>query len=128
MSTTTTFAAVQSRYARLDAAGQAWVKQVSVEAEAAGVGISAKHTKSVRRFGILVALVQLAADEIADDDVRKLLSLVIGDVALFAGVPLGHLVGSLNATEADTFAGLATGRLGATFDASGRPVVTEVAA
>lgn len=97
----------------------------------------AKTAKTARRFSILVALTALARDEAkranrVDDDwldetARALLYAIIGDVALFPTVPLGHLVGSLNATEADTFAGLCTGRLAIVIHDTGTQVV-EVAA
>ena len=127
MSDPNTIAGVQARYAQLDTAGQSWVRNVTAEAEAAGVGFSAKHTKSARRFETLVAVVQLARDGVSDDDVRELLALIVGDVALFPTVPLGHIIGSLNATEAAQFAGLATGRLCATYTDTGKPVIAVAA-
>ena len=96
-------------------------------AEAAEVGFSAKHTKSVRRYEILRSLVACAADELSDDDVRGLLWAVIGDVAQFPTVPLGHLVGSLTTAEAATFAGLATHTLAVSVADDGRAVIGEAA-
>ena len=122
-----TFHPLQVRYHALPPAGQAWIKQLSIEAEAAGVGFSAKHTKSVRRYEILRSLVACAADELSDDDVRGLLWAVIGDVAQFPTVPLGHLVGSLTTAEAATFAGLATHTLSVSVADDGRAVIGEAA-
>lgn len=128
-----TFASVEARYRQLDAAGQAWIKRLAADADAAKVPFGAKTAKTARRFSILVALTALARDEAkranrVDDDwldetARALLYAIIGDVALFPTVPLGHLVGSLNATEADTFAGLCTGRLAIAVDDTGTQVV-----
>lgn len=128
-----TFAGVQARYQQLDAAGQSWIKQLAADADSAKVPFGAKTTKTARRFSILVALVSLARDEARrvdrsdqtwlDETARALLFAVVGDVALFPTVPLGHLVGSLDATEADLFAGLATGRLAVAVDDSGTRVV-----
>ena len=118
-----TFHPLQVRYHALPPAGQAWIKQLSIEAEAAEVGFSAKHTKSVRRYEILRSLVACAADELSDDDVRGLLWAVIGDVAQFPTVPLGHLVGSLTTAEAATFAGLATHTLSVSVADDGRAVI-----
>ena len=128
MSNESTFAAVQSRYNRLDKAGQSWVRNLSVEADAAGVGFSAKHTKTSRRFSILVGVVQCAADELGDDEVRKLLALIDSRIEQLGTVPLGHIIGSLNATEAAAFSGLASGRLAPQFAANGSHTLHEVAA
>lgn len=128
MSNVSTFASVQARYNQLDKAGQSWVKNLSTEADAAGVGFSAKHTKSIRRFELLCAVVQCAADELGDDEVRNLLALIDPRIEQLGSVPLGHIIGSLNATEAAAFSGLATGRLAPTFAANGSHTLTEVAA
>lgn len=128
-----TFASVEARYRQLDGIGQAWIKRLATDANAANVPFGAREVRTARRFSILTALTALARDEAkranrVDDDwldetARALLYAIIGDVVLFPTVPLGHLVGSLNATEADTFAGLCTGRLAIAIDDTGTQVV-----
>ena len=132
-----TFASVEARYRQLDAIGQAWIKRLAADANAANVPFGAREVRTARRFSILTALTALARDEAKrvdrsddtwfDETARAMLFAVVGDVALFPTVPLGHLIGSLNATEADTFAGLCTGRLAVVIHDTGTQVV-EVAA
>ena len=115
-----TFHALQVRYHALDAHAKAWIIALANQAEDNKVGFSSKHTKSTRRLEILRALVALGHDGCTDDTgVRNLLHVIFGDPAHLPSVTLGHLVGSLSATEAAQFAGLATGSLAVTFSDDG---------
>ena len=118
----TDFPGLQAAYEALDAAGRAWVKALTAQAQAAGVPFHARGNTTRRRWEIIRALTLLADTDSTDDDtVRGLLEPVIGDCAHFASVPIGHLVGSLSATEAAVFGQLVDGRLAIHIDPHGRP-------
>lgn len=121
MSDANTFASLQAHYLQLPTEAREWIIETGKQADAAGVGFSAKHSKTVRRFEILRALVHMARNGEADDtSARNYLECVVGPVAQFANVAVGHVVGSLSATEAAQFAGLVTGSLRVEFLDDGR--------
>ena len=126
--------ALQRRYEVLSTIGRDWIKARTVEAQQAGVPFHLRANKTLRRWEILRALVLLAEDygadidtEIGETAVRGLLEAVIGDVAQFPTVPLGHLIGSLSSTEATQFSGLLDGRYVLLFTEQGRPTLREAA-
>ena len=113
------FLVLQKEHEKLTPDQRAWIGRLGEEAVAANVPFGSRNVKTARRFEILRALVALAARSESDEDVRGWLSLIIGDVAKFANVPLGQAVGSLSAVEAATFAGLVRGDLVVRFDDTG---------
>lgn len=122
------FPGLQAAYEALDAVGRAWVKALTAQAQAAGVPFHARGNTTRRRWEIIRALTLLADTDSTDDDaVRGLLEPVIGDCALFASVPIGHLVGSLSAAEAATFGQIVDGRLAIHIDPQGRPSLRSAA-
>jgi hypothetical protein len=128
MSDERSFAALRQRYDRLTKAQASWIAALGRDAEAAGVGFSSKETKTVRRFEILRALVILAGRDESDDAVRQLLALVDPTIEQLGSVPLGHIIGSLSATEAATFARLVNDELVVRFADDGTVRLTETAA
>lgn len=123
-----TFGPLQARYAALDEDAREWIKRLTTEAIDARVSFHSSGHRTQRRFEIIRALVELAANGNTDDDVRDLLAVVVGDIAHSTAVPLGALVGSLSATEAATFARFVHGDLALRFDDDGRPHLTPHAA
>lgn len=100
-----TFDALQARYLALSAEGRGWIQSLTEAAQHALVSFHAKGNRTVRRYEIIRALVLLADDGAPDDEtMRCLLATVVGDVAHFASVHVGHLVGSLDVHEAARFA------------------------
>lgn len=101
-----TFDTLQARYLALPAEGRGWIQALTEAAMRGGVSFHAKGNRTVRRYEIIRGLVLLAGAEGQPDDetMRCLLATVIGDVAHFASVPVGHLVGSLDVHEAARFA------------------------
>ena len=100
------FNALRSRYdlACDDEAVHAWLTILQHDAKAAGVGFHLLGHHTQRRYHIVSGLVTLAersAD--SDDTVRSIVASIIGDVAFFAGVTTGAVLGSLGAAEARTF-------------------------
>lgn len=125
-----TFDALQAHYVALPAEGRAWITALTSQAQQASVPFHTKGHRTRRRYEIVRALVHIAADGIDDtteDTTRTFLEAVIGDVAQFPSVPLGHLIGSLSATEAATFAGLVDGTHRLAFTDEGRPTVRAAA-
>ena len=104
-----TYGVLKGRYDALAPGGRAWIGELVKAAIGAGVSFHMSTTKTARRYSILRALVLMAENGEGDDDVRALLEPIIGDVAQFPSVPVGHLVGSLSVQEAATFAGLVDG-------------------
>lgn len=121
MSTEHTFTILGNAFRRLPKAAQQWITHLSEEAEAAGVPFGSKVTKTARRYEILRALVHLAANEESDEHVREWLAIVDPRIAQLGSVPLGHILGSLSAAEAATFAGLATGTIPVAITDDGNP-------
>lgn len=121
-------AVLQREYGALDADGRAWITALTDQAMRAGVSFHLSSTKTVRRFEIVRALVLLAQQGLTDDQVvRDLLEPIIGDPAQFPSVPVGHLVGSLDASEAAKFAGLVDGRFAISFTTNGKPTLQPAA-
>lgn len=121
MSTEHTFIVLGNAFRRLPKAAQQWITHLSEEADAAGVPFGSKVTKTARRYEILRALVHLAANEETDEHVREWLAIVDPRIAQLGSVPLGHILGSLSAAEAATFAGLATGTIPVAITDDGNP-------
>jgi len=111
MSDDRTFLVLQKRFERLSPPRKQWITALGRAAHEAGVSFSAKETKTARRYETLRALVVLAERDESDEQVREWLTLVDERIAQLATVPLGHIVGSLSATEAATFARLVTDEL-----------------
>lgn len=116
------FPAVRNAYAELDTSGKTWIAELQSQATAAGVTFHAKDATYRRRWEIIRALTLLAAaGETDDTTLRELLEPIIGACAQYPNVPVGHLVGSLSATEAATFGQLVDGQLAIHIDPQGRP-------
>lgn len=99
------FTALQAKYEAMPANGRAWVKALALQGIQAGVSFHASQARTVRRFEIMRGVVLLAHHDAAEDEVlRALLEHVIGDVAHFAAVTPGQLLGSLDVHEATRFA------------------------
>ena len=99
------FDALERHYGELSASARSWITELAKSAQQHGVSFHAKEARTVRRFEIIRALVALALSNSHDDEtLRAILASVVGDVANFANVTPGHLVGSLNADEAAIFA------------------------
>ena len=99
------FGALQAAHEAVSANGRAWIKALALQGMQAGVSFHASQARTVRRHELMRGLVHLAAADAADDEVlRALLEHVIGDVAHFAAVPPGQLLGSLDVHEATRFA------------------------
>lgn len=99
------FMALEQQYMALPDDARKWLAEFARDATQAGVSFHAKEHKTVRRFELLRALVQLSqSDSVDDDTLRAVLATVIGDVAHFPAVTVGHLIGSLSAGEAEIFA------------------------
>jgi hypothetical protein len=118
------FDVLQRHYMALDAAGRAWITALTEQSIQASVSFHARDNRTRRRYSIIRALVLIAREgdlDRADDFVRGLLEPIIGDCAQFPSVPVGHLVGSLSASEAAVFAGLVDGRYQLVFTDEGKP-------
>ncbi len=99
------FAALERHYAELPAGARSWITQLAKSAQHHGVSFHAKEARTVRRFELIRGLVALALSDSNDDGtLRCVLASVVGDVAHFANVTPGHLVGSLTVDEAAIFA------------------------
>ena len=124
-----TFDVLQRAYQALAAEGRAWIASLTEQATRGLVPFHARGHRTARRFEIVRALVLLAQRGDHDDEtVRGLLEPIIGDCAQFPSVPVGHLVGSLSATEAAQFSGLVDGRYSISCDdRTGKPVLAPVA-
>ena len=98
--------ALKQRYLGLDKASRAWVTVLTEQAQQAAVSFHTKGHATRRRFEIVRGLTILAETESTCDDeiVRAICASILGDVAQFPSVTVGHVVGSLNADEAATFA------------------------
>jgi hypothetical protein len=121
-----TYEVLQRNYVALAPEARAWITALTEQATRGGVSFHSKGHRTQRRYEIIRALVHLAAqgiDDTIDDTVRTFLEVVIGDVAQFPSVPLGHLIGSLSAQEAATFAALADGTNLLAFTAEGKPTL-----
>ena len=94
-------------------AAASWIGELSKQAASALVPFHFKHGDEVRittrRLWILAGLVRMAnAGHDTDDMLRRLLATTVdADWPLFANVRPGHALGTLDATEAQVFAGLA---------------------
>lgn len=124
------YTALQRRYERLDQPSRDWIKRLAVEATQGGVPFNLSAAKTVRRFEILRALVLICEaqfDPPADADIRQMLEPITGIPADHDFVPIGALVGSLSATEAARFAGLADGTFALAFTDEGRPTLAPAA-
>lgn len=124
-----TFDVLQRAYQALAAEGRAWIASLTEQATRGLVPFHTRGHRTARRFEIVRALVLLAQRGDHDDEtVRGLLEPIIGDCAQFPSVPVGHLVGSLSATEAAQFSGLVDGRYSISCDdRTGRPILKEAA-
>jgi len=118
------FDRLQVRYNGLSAKLHTLVTACATEAMQHGVSFhSSGGNRTVRRFEILRGLTCL--DDQADGDLlRVILAEIIGDVAHFPTVAVGHLLGSLTADEAARFARRADeGPFTITFTPEGVPVL-----
>ena len=130
-----TYDVLQRHYTALAPEGRAWITALTEQAMQGGVSFHSRSHRTQRRYSIIRALVLLAENGIDDtadgvsieDTVRTYLEAVIGDVAQFPTVPLGHLIGSLSATEAATFAGLVDGTYLLAFTDAGKPTLATAA-
>lgn len=96
---------VRDEYQALDAASRSWIAELSSKATRQGLSFHTVNCRTERSYEIARGLVALATAEADNDEMlRALLVLVIGDVALFAGVAPGHALGSLNHLEAKQWA------------------------
>lgn len=93
---------VRGEYQALDPAARSWIGELSSKATRQQLSFHTMTTRTERSYCIARALVSLCQSGCARDEVlRALLALLVGDVALFVGVHPGHVVGSLNHTEAE---------------------------
>jgi len=118
------FDLLQVRYNGLSPKLHTLVTACATEAMQHGVSFhSSGGNRTVRRFEILRGLCLL--DEDADGDLlRVMLAEIIGDVAHFPTVAVGHLLGSLTADEAARFARRADeGPFTVTYTPEGVPVL-----
>lgn len=123
-----TFAPLQAAYADLPAAGIEWIKELTSQAAQALVPFHAKGNRTTRRFHIINALVSLVKDGSTDDEtVRAFLEPIIGEPSQWPTIPLGHLIGSLSATEAEQFSGVIDGRYVIVLSSDGRPTLQPAA-
>lgn len=102
------FNSLQDEGRRLPDAGRLWVGRLVNESMTAGRSFRFKTPgeRSARRWWIARGLVTLAAaGHDGDDIVRALLSPIIGPAAFSTDHTLGHLVGTLDDSEAARFAG-----------------------
>lgn len=101
-----TMDALKQRYLALPKDGRAWVTALTEQAMQAGVTFHTKDHPTVRRFEIVRGLTILAEGESSaqDDVARAICASILGDVAHFPSVTVGHVLGSLDATEAARFA------------------------
>lgn len=109
------FAALETEYRKLPDTARLWIGRLINESMTAGVSFrfkAAAGERSVRRWWIARALVTLAAAGEADDDtLRALLSPLIGPPALDPALTTGHVVGTVNATQAEQLARDATAQV-----------------
>lgn len=98
-------AALERRYEALGPAARSWLRDRVIEAQQHGVSLHLKGNHTLRRFELVRGLVAVADTEQNEDEtLRCVVATILGDVAHFPAVTLGHLVGSLTAAEAATFA------------------------
>lgn len=129
-----TFDVLQREYLALGGEGRAWITALTEQANRGGVPFHTKGHRTRRRYEIVRALVLVATDWVrdgfgphVDQYLRDLLEPIIGDCAQFPTVPLGHLVGSLSATEAAQLGGLLDGRYLLVITDEGRPTLRPAA-
>ena len=92
---------LQTDYQKLDNNGKSWVDQLVAEGNAAGVPWHPDGNPTMRRYHLGHAAVKLAADiPLTDDDIRALVVAATGNDTL--ETPLGHAIGSCDATTAAT--------------------------
>jgi hypothetical protein len=99
------FLALETQFKALDDGPRKWVTELVRDAQRANVSFHSQGNQTVRRFELIRALTLLAPSQPDDETMRALLATVLGDVAWFPSVTVGHLVGSLSAWDAATFAG-----------------------
>lgn len=98
---------MQVEFNALPAEARSWRAALVTEAQRRGVPFHVQECRSERAYHINKGLIALATAGQCDDEiVRHLLGPIVGDVAYFVGVGVGHVVGSLGATEAERFAAL----------------------
>lgn len=98
---------MQVEFNALPAEARSWRAALVTEAQRRGVPFHVQVTRTERTYHINKALIALATAGQCDDEiVRHLLGPIVGDVAYFVGVGVGHVVGSLSAPEAERFAAL----------------------
>lgn len=119
MSDDRSFAVLRRHYDDLTDPQRQWIAALGRDAADAKVSFSSKETKTARRYEILRGLTVLAGRDESDEQVRDWLALVDPRIAQLGSVPLGHIVGSLSATEAATFARLVTDELHVVIDDNG---------
>ena len=99
---------LERAHGRLAGGVRAWFGAVVTEANRAAVPFHAHDRRTDRRYHIYRGLLAVCAtfDDTDDLDavVRGLAAHVIGDVALFPSVTVGHVVGSMGAHDAEVFA------------------------
>lgn len=94
-------------FTALDNDARAWRGELVGDAQRARVPFHVQQVRTERTYHINKGIIALAAGEGDHDEIlRALLALVLGEVAYFPGIRTGHLVGSLTATQAATFASL----------------------
>lgn len=98
---------MQVEFNALPAEARSWRAALVTEAQRRGVPFHVQVTRTERTWHLNRAIIALATAGQCDDEiVRHLLGPIVGDVAYFVGVGVGHVVGSLGATEAERFAAL----------------------
>lgn len=100
-------AVLEQHYKALDTAANTVIRDLVREAQQARVPFHLKGSHTVRRFEIVRGLVAIAP--LVDDEretLRCILAAVAGDVAHFANVTPGHVLGTFGADEAALFARL----------------------
>ena len=119
-----TFGPLERAYDALDADARQWIAALIDQAIKAGVSFHAKGHRTERRYQIIRSLVLLAQQGSVDDQaLRDLLEPIIGNCAQFPSVPVGHLLGSLSATEAGQLAGLIDGHYAISVTPTGKPTL-----
>ena len=125
--------ALERAYGALDKLASMLIGDLVREAQQGGAPFHLKGNRTVRRFEIVRGLVHLAP--FVDDKgetLRSVLAAIVGDVAHFANVAPGHILGTLGVDEARRFAAVcdefATGSVPAHVDEATGHVVFSFAA
>lgn len=99
------YAVLKAQYLALNPFVRAWITDRFDEAKQHKVGFHLRANPSVRAGLLVHAMIVWGphADD-TDEMLRAVLSTILGEIAWFPAVTVGHLIGSLNAVQAAVFA------------------------